>query len=315
MGSFLQCAVVSTLYLSSAVAQAPAPGVFQAPALAAPEPVFALEADNPVASPTFDESYGPMSQDQAVMRKGIGELALAKSALTAAQDNAGYAKASQQELLAQKAANDAMEPYNSVAPLVPEAKAQILKVRKYAFLAAQHEKHAKLVEDGYRKIPSDAADEARKALTGWIKSDAEKTAEHTATIDNRGDKLANAVAAAAEPYHLALLRNQKFCEETYAKAKTAMSSSQELTAKAKKVALDGQQFQASGNGVEGRSMMSMAVGMINEAENLRKWAGKLYTQANTACSSAGGYTLAEQQAATNAAMTTIINAPMKLPKK
>merc|ERR1719313_746237 len=140
MGSVLHFAVVSTLYFSSALAQAPAPGAFQAPALAAPEPVFALEADSPVAPPTFDESYGPMAQDQAVMRKGIGELALAKSALTAAQDNAGYAKASQQELLAQKAANDAMEPYNSVAPLVPEAKAQILKVRKYAFLAAQHEK-------------------------------------------------------------------------------------------------------------------------------------------------------------------------------
>lgn len=266
-------------------------------------------AAGPAAAP-----LPPIKLGDAVMRRGIEELAMAQSAHTQAREMSGYAAVTQQELIASHAIDLAQEPYKKVAPLVPEAKAQGLKVRKYAFLAAQHARHTAEVEFGFRKISDVAVDEARKAVLGWIKADADTTAKHTASVgNNKMDRLANAVAAAAEPYHLALLRNQKFCEETYAKAKTAYSSFQKLATKAKQVALDGQQFQAGGLGVDGQVEMNVAVGMIQQAENLRKWASKLYTQANTACSTAGGYTLAEQQAATNAAMTTIINEPMKLP--
>lgn len=70
---------------------------------------------------------------------------------------------------------------------------------------------------------------------------------------------------------------------------------------------------AAGLGVDGQQTYAGAVGMINEAESLRQWGNKLYGEANTACGTAGGYEALEQQAAANAAATTIINAPMALP--
>jgi len=60
-------------------------------------------------------------------------------------------------------------------------------------------------------------------------------------------------------------------------------------------------------------MMSTAHALMSEGENMRQWSLKLYDQANTAHSTAGGYTVEEQQAAKNAAMTAVVNAPMKLP--
>lgn len=256
---------------------------------------------------------GPSLENAAIMR-GIDELALSQNAMHQAGESQKSAKTSQEELVAQEALAISTEPYEKVKAFVPDARAQVLIVRKFALLASQHRDHTRLVEEGFGRISAEAAEQARKTTLGWIAADASKTAAHTATIDNRGDRLASAVAAAAEPYHLALLRNQKFCEETYAKSKSAQSSSAKLITDAKKLALKAQELQASGMGIQGQQSFGMASNMMNEAENLRQWGNKLYTQANTACGGAAGYALAEQQAATNAAMTTIINAPMKLPK-
>jgi len=249
--------------------------------------------------------------DNAVIIRGMDELALSQNAMLHASESQKLAKTTRQELVSQQALEFVAEPYDKVKGLVPEARAQFLKVRKYAMIASQHRDHAKKVEAEFHRITAEAAEEARKSTLGWIAADAADKAEHTATVDNRADRLAAAVAAAAEPYHLALLRNQKFCEETYAKAKSAHSSSVKLITDAKALAVKAQQMQASN--LDGRQSFSISSGMMVEAENLRQWGNKLYSQANTACGSAGGYTLAEQQAATNAAMTTIMNAPMKLP--
>lgn len=253
--------------------------------------------------------------DNTAMWRSIDELGIAQSAMIQAKDSSKSASASQKDLMAQQAEEAAHLPYDKIKALVPEARAQVLKVRKYALLARQHRDHTQLVETHYNKIEDDAVAEALKATIGWIKADADATAEKAATVDNRGDRLAAAVAAAAEPYHIALLRNQKFCEETYSKAKTAFSSMKKLMADAKKMALKAQELQAAGAGLDASSTKAVANGMMSQAEDLRQWANKMYAQANTACSSTAGYTLAEQQAATNAAMTTIINAPMKLPPK
>lgn len=253
--------------------------------------------------------------DSAVVMRGIDELALSQNAMLHAGESQRYAKASQEEFLAEQALDGTHPPWESVRGMVPEANAQVLKVRKYAMLAKQHRDHTQLVDTEWRQIPAEASEEAKKAVLGWIHADAVKTAEHSATVDNRADRLAAAVAAAAEPYHLELLRNQKFCEETYSKAKTAQHSSTQLITKAKALAVQAQPLQASNLGLQARAMFATASGMMTEAENLRAWGVKLYNQANTACASTAGWTGAEQMAAANAAATTIINAPMKLPEK
>jgi len=259
------------------------------------------------------EFTGPVTLDNAVKWRGINELAIAQSAMLQAKDSSSNALAAQKEFLARRAAITAIQAYEKTTALVPEARAQATEVRRYALLASNHRDHAQTVGEHYRNIAKEASSEALKATLGWIEADAHRTAEKSATIDNRAERLAGAVAAAAEPYHLALLRNQKFCEETYSKAKTAMSSSQKLLADAKKLALKGQELQAQGVGIDALQTKGIANGMALQAEELRQWANKLYGQANSACAGAAGYSMAEQQAAANAAATTVMNAPMKLP--
>jgi len=253
--------------------------------------------------------------NNAVIMQGIDDLAISESAMLQASGSSKSARATQEELVAQQAQESTEEAYEKLRPLAPKVRAMLLKIKKYKLSTRQHYDHVRLVEGHWRHLPEVASDEARKAVLGWIKTDAHETAAHGATIDNRGDRLASAVAAAVEPYHLALLRNQKFCAETYSKAKTAVSSSQKLQGDAKALALKAQVMQAGGQGIEAQESQGIAAGMMSQAEELRQWGSKLYGQANTACGSAGGYTAAMQQAATNAAMTTIINAPMKLPKQ
>lgn len=255
---------------------------------------------------------GPHLDSAAIMR-GVDELSLSQNAMVLAGESRKSASTSQHELLGEEALSKTADAYDKIRAMVPEARAQVLKVRKYAMLASQHRDHTEKVEEAFFKIPEVATEQAHKAVLGWISGDASKTAKHASTINTKGDRIAAAVAAAAEPYHLALLRNQKFCEETYAKAKTAQSSSAKLQGDAKNMALKAQELQAAGVGVDARSSFGIATGMMDEAENLRQWSVKLYNQANTACGTAGGYTAAEQQAAANAAATTVVNAPMKLP--
>lgn len=258
---------------------------------------------------------GDPNMGSAAILRGVEEIAIAKKATVQAENSAKDANAQRQNLVALEAIGQAEDAYLKVKPMIPEARVQFLTVRKFVAQAEMHAKHAREVLFGSRHIAEEAAEKAREATIAWIKSDAAASAEASATTDNRGDRLAAAVVAAAEPYHLALLRNQKFCVETYAKAKSAQSSAVKLIADAKKVGNKAQEMQGSGMGIEARQTWGMAAGMMDEAEKLRQWGDKLYGQANTACGSSGGYEMLEQQAAANAAATTIMNAPAKLPPK
>lgn len=257
----------------------------------------------------------PVPLDKAVLTRGINEIAIATSASKQALVSAKDAFTVRQNFLADQAVAATKEHYLKVKPLLPEARSQLLTVRKYAAQAVLHMEHARKVAAGSKLIEDEAAQKAVEATKGWIESDAHASALSASKVDNRADRLAAAVAGAAEPYHLALLRNQKFCEETYAKAKSAQSSAVKLMTDSKKVALKAQEMQAAGIYIEARQTWGMATGMINTAENLRQWGNKLYGQANTACGTSGGYEMLEQQAAANTAATMIMNAPMKLPPK
>jgi hypothetical protein len=255
----------------------------------------------------------------SVIRRSIEEFSVAQAANSQSWDASMTANVTRYNYEAMSAADQAEQAWLKVKPLVPEARAQLLEVRRWTAVAQRHASHAQQVLANIEAIPRAAIEAAREATLGWIASDAAKTAEATAANPNaqaaKEDKIANAVAGAAEPYHLALLRNQKFCEETYAKAKSAFSSTQKLIQDAKDLALKAQTLQASGMGLEAQETYSMATGMMNQAEELRLWSVKMYEQANKACGTSAGYVAEEQQAAANKAATIIINAPMELPER
>jgi hypothetical protein len=248
----------------------------------------------------------------------MAELAIATNANQ-------QSKAASEEILATQshygtvlASDRANKAYAKVAGLVPKARSQAVKAKMYAMVAAQHENHAEKVLHEVRRIPEVAAEASKKALLGWIESDARKSAEASAVSSTQAtgrkiDKIANAVAAAAEPYHMALLRNQKFAAEAYSKAMSAQQSSQSLQSKATQLALSAQQLQAAGDGLDAREMYATASSMMDQAENMRQWSTKLYDEANAADTNTASYSSSYHQAAANAAGTQIVNTPMKLP--
>lgn len=294
-------------------ALAPAPGLAMAPDTAD----IVLPPANQVSK---IPPHAPLLNTAAMIR-GVDELAISESAMNSARANAAAANSMRQQLIAQQVEEVAKEPYQKVTGLVSEAKADELKVRKYALLASQYRDHAEKVADEFHRLKKEAANVARDAAAGWIAQDAGKVAERTAVTnktafaEKKGDKIAEAVAAAAEPYHLALLRNQKFCEEAYTKAKGAQSGSLKLQADARQLSLKAQELQATGLGPEALGSITQAKGMMIRADDLRQWADKLYKQANTACATAGGYVGEEQMAANSAAAMTVVNEPMKLPDR
>lgn len=253
-----------------------------------------------------------------VMTRGIEELAISQSANMQSMEMSKTASVHQQDLVANMAVEAGEKSYAKVTSLTSKARAQALEARMWAARAQIYADHAKKVLDESRFIAQHAAENAVEAVKGWIADDAAETAERSAMSDaeiakSKVDKLAGAVAAAVEPYHLAALRNQKFCAETYAKAKTAQSSSLKLVDDAKALALKAQEMQAQGLGVEAQESMSMAHGMVSQSQEMGQWALKMYNQANTACGGGAGYNMEAEQAAANAAATAIINTPMKLP--
>lgn len=256
--------------------------------------------------------------NEAVITRSFDELAIATNANAQAKATAKAALSQQQNYASHVSIKAVMEDYDKVKALVPEARAATLKVRMYASRARQHAEHTVEVEKESRRIPEYAAERSKEAVEGWIAAEAAKVAEASAVspaeaAKSKQDKIAAKVAAAAEPYHLALLRQQKFTAETYSKAKTAQQSSVKLQTKAREMALQAQQLQAGNLVVDAQEMMSQAHAVMNEAETLRQWATKLYNQADKAGKATGGYTASEQQAATAAAVSAVINPPMKLP--
>jgi len=250
-------------------------------------------------------SAGPPLQE-AVVQRSLEEAAIAKSASEQAKASAQSAAVHRQNYVSAVSTERAKEVYDKIAPKVTEARAATLKTRTYSMIAGQHAQHAIEVAMAARHIPEFAAERSKEAVLGWIKEDAKQAAERSVISPKEAarantNKLSREVAAAAEPYHLALLRNQKFSAEAYSKAKSAQKSSQKLQTEAKVFALKAQTLQASGMGVEAQEMMAAAHAMMQEAENMRQWGSKLYSQANAANSATSGYTLSEHQAATNIA--------------
>lgn len=258
------------------------------------------------------------SLNGAVLNRTGENLAIAEAAEAQAKASAKATLVHQQGLVAVMATDDAEEAYEKTRPLVPEARAGMTEARLWALKAKRYADHAKQVALATRTITADAAKKAQQAVQDWIQEDADKVAEaaakHVASTGNgKQKKLEAAVAAAAEPYHLALLRGQKFVIETESKAKSAMKSAQDLKSKADSMAVTASKMQAQRFGLQAQEMMMMAHSTMSEAESMRNWGLKLWNQANDVNQGLGYYQLSEGQAAANAAATFVVNAPPKLP--
>lgn len=263
---------------------------------------------------------GGLLLNATVLRRAAAEKTVATAADEESRGDAEAALASQSQLLAGAAEAAATDSVEASRPVVPEAKAATTEARKAARDAAVAASAVKDGEATMRAVASDAAKAAAASITAMIRQDAVKAAEEADKKAQewkatKSQRVAAAVAASMEPYHLALLRAQKEEQKTYAQAKSAMSVAQQLETDGKKQAADAQAMQSAGMGVQAQQMMMMAHGTMDGAANMKAWAEKLYNTANQLGSSLGHYQLSQSMAAANTAATLLYNEPPELPEE
>lgn len=257
--------------------------------------------------------------NQTLLERAEANLVVANTAKSESEANAKDTLTTQQELVANMAQEAAEDEYDKASKAVPQANAAAKEVAVYTLEAFRHAKHAQKVAAEARDIAANAANAAAEAIRVQIQQEAYAKAEaanKTAVEDfaaNKKKKIANAVAAAAEPYHIALLRAQKATQETYTKAKGCLDSAQKLAAKADEMATVASTLQANGVLVQARQMMTIAHGTMASAIKLKTWSAKLYNQANELNKSLGYYQMAMSQAAANAAAVTLVNPAPVMP--
>jgi len=254
-----------------------------------------------------------------VVRKRAGEqLVVAQAAEAVAETSAKGMLVDQQALVASMAVETAEEDFAKGMPAAPKAKAALTAAQRFLAEAQYHANHARRVEEEMRRLPETAAQTAVQTIENEVQREAYAAAELANALPpetplQRRKKFAERVAAAMEPYHLALLRAQKFVVVNYAKAKSAVSTAQRLADEAQRLASSAQRLQATGLTVQAKQTMLLAYSTMQNAGSMREWAQKLYAEAQKVNDSVGQYQLAEVQAAMQAAKTVPVKVQPTLP--
>lgn len=254
----------------------------------------------------------------AVVNRAKENLAIAEIANSESLGNVDEVLVTQQQLVARKSIDDAIEAFDLARESVPLTKAAETKARLF-------ERNSKVFKEGaedwlakIKTVAPEAAKNAAKEIMKQINVDAKAAAEkaNEAAQDwkqKKAERVAANVAAAMQPYHLAMLRQQKGAAMTHAKAMGAMASAQSLADKAQNMAGQAQALQSAGDGISAQSMMMMAHGAMNAAANLKGQAERLYALSNKLNAGVGAWQVWEAKAANRAAITTLYNEPMKFP--
>lgn len=242
---------------------------------------------------------------QEVLIRADEEHAMASDAEIEAQAMARGVVASQKELLADEAREQAELDFEKARPVATVGKAALQEARTWAFMAEKSAIHARLVAAEIRRVPAEEAEKVMNFTLTRIRDAAYSAAELSVaspeTDAQRAQKVAIAVAEAVEPVHLNLLRAQKAAAEDIQKAKNAATAVQTLAAQAHGMAAQAQAMQTAGAGLRAQLLMTQAHAKMGEAMTMKSWVEKLWGQANTINAGLGNWQVREAQAAAAAA--------------
>mmetsp|Transcript_78384 Transcript_78384/g.199250 ORF Transcript_78384/g.199250 Transcript_78384/m.199250 type:complete len:366 (+) Transcript_78384:175-1272(+) len=222
--------------------------------------------------------------EQVTLDRAREQLSAARAAEMQAEISTRALYAGQQQLVAEKAKEAAEIAAEADMASVPDTKAALEQTRRFSTQAVHHSRGAKLARDAMAGVPEWAAEEGLKAVRDKIRQEAYSEAESTAVVlpaeaaKRHLAKVVESVAAAMEPYHLALLKAQKQLVISEAKAHSAARSATKLSAEATKLATDAVTLQAQGLVGEAVEMMNLAHGTSQEQLNMQLWAVKLHAE-------------------------------------
>jgi len=259
----------------------------------------------------------PTLGDQALKSAQQNAL-VAEAAATETSSDQVEAETMQQLVIAQGAESAASGSYDTSRTYVPDAKKAVTEAAIAARKAAEQAVRAKDAEAAMKKVAGDAAEAAGAMVLDMIKKEAADEAKKAAdeskdwASKKKNAQAANA-AAAMEPFHLMMLREQKISAIDYENAKKAMAAAKDLDGKGQKLAADAQALQAAGLIYQANQLMQEAHGTMSGAQSLQENAKKLYASASAAGGRAGYYVWAAQQAAAAAVAGTLFNKPPAFP--
>lgn len=268
---------------------------------------FVLVANNTVNAALLLRHRSTTGQTpETTMNKIDEENDIAQAAQFEAQSTAGVIEPRQNELLSDMAFHTAQDDLEASSHVIPSASVALKEAQAFADTAQQHADHARLMAEQIQSAPQLAASNAVAAIEGRIRSAAHAAAVQAMTAPPAPDplkdqRMMNAVAEAAEPYHLGLLRAQKFVAEAYGKAYSTATMVTNLNMQAKKMANDAVALNAAGGGFQARKMMTEAHAIQEKAKNMKAWASKFYSQADDINKSLASYQAAQSAAAAEAA--------------
>jgi len=261
--------------------------------------------------------------DKSVTARADHEVALA--AANAITSKVAFGEATLHEAVGKaddslQAAEDAYELARNTVPMSKEA---ATRARVYAYNTKKAKKDAQSVPPEMKSIAPAAAQAAATAIMAQLKAEAIAEAEKRGADDAANwaatkDKMAvGAVAGAAMPYHLAIMRAQKAATQYKTRADSTIEGAKKLVAAAQQAAATSQVLQSSGKFVEAREYMMNAHAMMNDAVKMQGWAAKFQATAGkvggTITNGVNGF--AEQMGgmAANIAATFGTDSPMSLP--
>lgn len=188
----------------------------------------------------------------------------------------------------------------------PMVKAQVA-LAKTAALQAKAADEAAIALVAKTQVAADAAAlEAAKAYYKEVqimgaKASADAAKAKTQQAIQAEINAAKAAAAAAMPYHQAILRGQKVIVEYQFRVAALSAASTNLKVEAKTLAAAAPGYQSMGQPVQANQMMMQANALYNRGAALKAEAESLHSSVTSISGSLGAYQLAEQAAADAAA--------------
>jgi len=261
--------------------------------------------------------------DKSVTQRADHEVKVAEFAALTSKVSFGEATVHELVGKADDSLQAAEDAYELARDTVPMSKQAATRARVYAFNTQKAKKDAQSVPPEMGKIAPNSAKAAAVVIMAQLKQEAieeaeKKGAHDAATWAATKDKMAvGAVAGAAMPYHLAMMRAQKAASQYKSRADATIEGAKKLVTAAQQAAATSQVLQAGGKFIEAREYMMNAHAMMNDAVKMQGWASKFQATAGKVGGSItnGVNGFAEQMgaAAANIAATFGTDSPMALP--
>jgi hypothetical protein len=211
----------------------------------------------------------------------------------------------QEQVLNAKMAVESSEDASSASDIDARIEKAERDIRFYKEQAKEHLKHTEMLREDIAKLPKAASEFSVKFVAEEVRKDAYAAAERSSNVtvesdEDRALRAAENVAAAAEPYHFALLRAQKNAKENYAKSKRASETARALASDAQDLAAQAEEAQAQGRELMARQDMVLAKTKAQKSADMKYWVKKFYSDAKQWNSLIGPYNSEMQQAAQSA---------------